>query len=43
MAALAHEVLATEYPIPREEIEAILVRDGSWLVTSCSGGAMGIC
>ena len=27
---VAHEVLATEYPIPREEIEAILVRDGSW-------------
>ena len=26
----AHEVLATLYPIPREEIEAILVRDGSW-------------
>jgi PAS domain S-box-containing protein len=27
---LAHEVLATEYPIPREEIEAILNKEGSW-------------
>ena len=27
---MAHAVLATEYPIPREQIEAILVRDGSW-------------
>jgi PAS domain S-box-containing protein len=27
---MAHELLETEFPVPRDEIEAILVRKGSW-------------
>jgi PAS domain S-box-containing protein len=27
---IAHELLETEYPIPREQLEAILIKEGSW-------------